>query len=323
VGESYPFAGESGARADAHLEALRRMQNADGGWGYFPGKQSWLEPTAYAALALHDDPAADRAWKLIESWQLRDGGWRPAADVQIANWTTALCVTIATLRGEFGVPFQKGVEWLLGSSGQESRLWKRMAVDVGVLVGATERDRDLSLKGWPWKPNTSAWVEPTSHALVALKQASARVPSKYSGEIRERVRMGEAQLMDVRCRDGGWNYGSRAVMGGDLPSYPETTALALLGLQGHGDLSQSLERAGQMALDQQQEKGAKEVNAPSPLARAWLRLALRLHGVKVDLPLGTPLRDVVVTAIDAIGAGARYDVFGTREISGEKPGATS
>jgi hypothetical protein len=109
------------------------------------------------------------------------------------------------------------------------------------------------------------------------------------------------------------------VMGGDLPSYPETTALALLGLQGHADLSQSLERAGQMARDQQQENGATR----SPLARAWLRLALRLHGVKVDLPLGTPLRDVVVTAIDAIGAGANYEVFGTRGVSGEKPGATS
>jgi hypothetical protein len=291
------------------------MQNADGGWGYFPGKQSWLEPTAYAALALHGEPAADRAWKLIESWQLRDGGWRPAADVQIANWTTALCVTIATLRGESGGPFQKGVEWLLGSWGVESRLVNRMAVKVGRL----EADRDLSLKGWPWKPNTSSWVEPTAHTLVALKQASSRVPSKYRGEIRERTRMGEAQLMDVRCRDGGWNYGSRAVMGGDLPSYPETTALALLGLQGHADLSQSLERAGQMARDQQQENGATR----SPLARAWLRLALRLHGVKVDLPLGTPLRDVVVTAIDAIGAGANYEVFGTRGVSGEKPGATS
>jgi hypothetical protein len=288
------------------------MQNADGGWGYFPGKQSWLEPTAYAALALHSEPAADRAWKLIESWQLRDGGWRPAADVQIPNWTTALCVTMATLRGEFGVPFQKGVDWLLGSWGVESRLVNRMAVKIGRL----EADRDLSLKGWPWKPNTSSWVEPTAHTIVALKQASSKLSSKYRSEIRERLRMGEAQLLDVRCRDGGWNYGSRAVMGGDLPSYPETTALALLGLQGHADLSQSLERASQMARDQQQENGAKEVNAPSPLARAWLRLALRLHGVKVELPLGTPLRDVVVTAIDAIGAGGNYQVFGTREVSG-------
>ena len=281
------------------------MQNADGGWGYFPGKQSWLEPTAYAALALHGEPAADRAWKLIESWQLRDGGWRPAADVQIANWTTALCVTIATLRGEFGGPFQNGVDWLLGSWGVESRLVNRMAVKMGHL----EADRDLSLKGWPWKPNTSSWVEPTAHTLVALTQAlsqgSSRVASKYRGEIGERVRMGAAQLMDVRCRDGGWNYGSRAVMGGDLPSYPETTALALVGLQGHGDLARSLERASQMARDQQDQQGSVR----SPLARAWLRIALRLHGVSVDLPLGTPLRDVVVTAIDAIGAGANYEVF--------------
>jgi hypothetical protein len=145
------------------------------------------------------------------------------------------------------------------------------------------------------------------------------VPSKHRSEIRERVRMGEAQLMDVRCRDGGWNYGSRAVMGGDLPSYPETTALALLGLQGHGDLSRSIERASQMARDQQDA----QAQVRSPLARAWLRLALRLHGVTVDLPLGTPLRDVVVTAVDALGAGGNYQVFGTLEISGEKPGAIS
>jgi hypothetical protein len=287
------------------------MQNADGGWGYFPGRQSWLEPTAYAALALHGEPAADRAWKLIESWQLSDGGWRPAADVQIPNWTTALCVTIATLRKEFGGPFEKGVDWLMGSWGVESRLVNRMAVKMGRL----EADRDLSLKGWPWKPNTSSWVEPTAHTIVALKQAlsqaSSKLSSKYRIEIRERVRMGEAQLLDVRCRDGGWNYGSRAVMGGDLPSYPETTALALLGLQGHADLSQSLDRASQMARDQGQENGAIR----SPLACAWLRLALRLHGVKVDLPVGTPLRDVVVTAIDAIGASASFEVFRAGEIS--------
>jgi hypothetical protein len=155
-------------------------------------------------------------------------------------------------------------------------------------------------------------VEPTAHTIVALKQASSHLPSKYRREIHDRLQMGEAQLMDVRCRDGGWNYGSRAVMGGDLPSYPETTALALLGLQGHADLSRSLERASQMARDQQD----LQAQARSPLARAWLRLALRLHGVSVDLPLGAPLRDVVVTAIDAIGAGANYQVFDTRQASG-------
>ena len=55
--------------------------------------------------------------------------------------------------------------------------------------------------------------------------------------------MGEAQLMDVRSRDGGWNYGSPAALGVDLPSYPETTALALVGLQGRGDLGKAFELA--------------------------------------------------------------------------------
>ena len=54
---------------DARLQMLRRVQNPDGGWGYFPGKQSWLEPTVWAALALHGDPAADRAWTMLETWQ--------------------------------------------------------------------------------------------------------------------------------------------------------------------------------------------------------------------------------------------------------------
>ena len=90
-------------------ESLRQSQNADGGWGYFPGKQSWLEPTFYAAVALDGEPAADRAWELLKSWQGADGGWRPSADVQVASWGTALCVTLAQARGEFGEPFQKGV----------------------------------------------------------------------------------------------------------------------------------------------------------------------------------------------------------------------
>jgi hypothetical protein len=288
VGDSFP-----GPNPAAHLDALRRTQNPDGGWGYFPGKQSWLEPTAYAALALHGEPSADRAWTLIRSWQLADGSWRPSAEVQIPDWTTALGVTIASARGEFGDPFRKGVEWLLQTSGVESSLINRAAARVGLL----DAGRDLRLKGWPWKLNTSSWVEPTAHSLVALKRAASKLPS---ADLRERVRIGEAQLLDVRCADGGWNYGSRAVMGEDLPSYPETTAIALVGLQGHPDLSKSLDLAKTMALDRR-----------SPLARAWMRIALRLHGVDSILSLGTPLRDTMVTAVDALGAGAGYEFFRT------------
>jgi hypothetical protein len=269
----------------ARLDALRRAQNPDGGWGYFPQKQSWLEPTFYAALALHGGAAADLAWTLLGSWQQPDGSWWPSSDVRISNWATSLCVTMAAVRGEFNEPFRKGVTWLLGSAGVESNLINRVVVRIGLL----KPERDMSLKGWPWKPNTSSWLEPTAHALVALKQASAQVTSK---DLRERVRVGEAQILNVRCRDGGWNYGSPAALGVDLPSYPETTALALLGLQGRGDLANALDVASRMARE-----------TASPLARAWLTVALRLHGAQVPpMAESAPSPDVMITAIEALAA---------------------
>src|SRR5579862_6533994 len=84
VGQSANRAGNQPAKISylaQRLDALRRAQNPDGGWGYFPGKTSWLEPTAYAAMALHGEPAADRAAKLLASWQTAEGGWRPCAAV--------------------------------------------------------------------------------------------------------------------------------------------------------------------------------------------------------------------------------------------------
>jgi len=266
------------------LDALRRAQNPDGGWGYFPGKGSWLEPTAYAAVALYGEPAADRAWALLSSWQSADGSWRPCSGVNLASWGTSLCVTIAIARKEWGAPLQKGVEWLLGSSGVESRMVNRIAARIGLL----KSERDLGLKAWPWKPETSGWVEPTVHALVALKQASAKMAS---GELRERVRLGEAELMNVRSRDGGWNYGSPAALGVDLPSYPETTALALVGLQERSGLGSAFDVAARQLQD-----------TPSPLARAWLTIALRLHGAKPQEPAGELTGDLMITAVEALAA---------------------
>jgi len=268
----------------ARLAVLRNTQNPDGGWGYFAGKSSWLEPTAYAALALAGEPAADRAWKLLSSWQLPDGSWKPAAGVQVSSWGTSLCATIAMVRDEWGQPLQNGVKWLVGSSGVESG-WLNV---VAARLRLVRQERDVALKSWPWKPGNSGWVEPTVHALVALKQASSKISS---GELRGRVQMGEAQLMDVRSRDGGWNYGSPAALGVDLPSYPETTALALLALQGHDDLGKAFDLA-------RRQMG----ETPSPMARAWLTIAMRLHGVKPGELNGDPQSDLMITAIEALAA---------------------
>ena len=268
----------------ARLAVLRKTQNSDGGWGYFAGKSSWLEPTAYAALALAGEPAADRAWKLLSSWQLPDGSWKPAAEVQVSSWGTSLCATIAMTRNEWGQPLQNGVKWLVGSSGVESS-WLNVAAARLRLV---KQERDIGLKSWPWKPGNSGWVEPTVHALVALKQAATKMSN---GELRGRVQMGEAQLMDVRSQDGGWNYGSPAALGVDLPSYPETTALALLALQGRNDLGKAFDLA-------RRQMG----ETPSPMARAWLTIAMRLHGVKPEELMGDPQSDLMITGVEALAA---------------------
>jgi len=270
------------------LNALRAAQNADGGWGYFPAKESWLEPTAYAAMALAGEPASDRAWKLLSSWQLPDGSWKPAEKVAISSWGTSLCVTLAIARNEWSEPARQGVAWLVRESGVESNMINVIASKLGLI----QPERNLSLKSWPWKPGTSGWVEPTAHALVALKRVSVKWPSP---DLTSRVHIGEAQLMDVRSRDGGWNYGSPAARGVDLPSYPETTALALLGLQEKKGLEGAFDLAWKMMRD-----------TPSPLARAWLVTAMRLHGmtppeVTSNNP-GEPSSDIMITAVEALSA---------------------
>jgi hypothetical protein len=269
----------------SRLETLRRAQNPDGGWSYFPGKKSWLEPTVYAALALHGTPEADSAWKLLLSWQGSDGSWRPSSDVLIS--------TLAHARGEHGQPFLSGMRWLLALTGTETDLRSRILTGLGLVTA----DRNVKLKGWPWKPDTSSWVEPTSHALVTLKQAAPKVDSP---ELRERVRMGEEELLDLQCRDLGWNYGNRTVLGVDLPSYPETTGLALVGLQGRKDVGPSLDLAAKML-----------ASTRSPLARVWLTIALKVNQAPVPaVKEDGASPDVMLTALEALAApDGNYRVF--------------
>src|SRR2546425_5920474 len=245
----------------SRLDFLRTAQNPDGGWGFFPGKQSWLEPTAYALMALHGDGASgqnfERGWKLMRFWQLPDGSWQPCAAVLESHWTTALCVTLHCLRGANDEPCRRGVNWLLETSGTENELKFRLVHKL--LPSVVELDP--SFKAWPWRPGNSSWIEPTAHALVALKKASrAQAPSL----LRDRITSGEKMILERRCRDGGWNYGNRKILGTELPSYPETTALALLGLAGN----RALDLAAPLAVARRYW-----ASTPSPFAKAWLRVS--------------------------------------------------
>src|SRR5262249_32018683 len=180
------------------LEFLRTTQNPDGGWGFFPGKQSWLEPTAYALMALHGDASSaqnfDRGWGLMRSWQLPGGGWRPSARVSGPPWTTALAVTLHCLRGVRDDLFRRGVNWLLETSGSENGLKFRLVHKLRPSVV----ELDPSFKAWPWRPGNSSWIEPTAHSLVALKKASG---AQTGSRLRERISSGERMILDRRCSD--------------------------------------------------------------------------------------------------------------------------
>lgn len=264
------------------LGLLRSWQNPDGGWGYFPGKRSWLEPTVWAALALAADPgsgaAVGRAWNLVRSWQNPDGGWRPSAAPAPSTWTTALALTFAETTGRYGSWTGAGTRWLITTRGAESTLVNRLLR----ALGSPAVEREVKYPGWPWRPGTSAWVEPTAHALIALKKVAHRQPD---GTLSSRIEFGEKMLIVVRSSDGGWNYGSPRALGHDLPSYAETTGLALAGLQDHAPAG-AVEHARSIPPDR-----------ISPLARAWLRLALG-----ETMGTGTPPdsgNDILLTALEA------------------------
>ena len=291
-----------GVYLESRLSFLRETQSADGGWGYFPGKQSWFEPTTYAMLALHGTPGSedslDRAWKLLRSWQTPDGSSRPNGQVQGGTWVTAQAVTLACVRGVYDDNVRSSVDWLLRVVGAESSLAMRAAAFVHLL----KTKADVTHQGWPWRDGNASWVEPTVQALVALKKVSKNYPSS---QLDRRVRDGEALILSRRCSDGGWNCGNPNVLNYDLPSYPETTALALLGLQGRRreELAEPLALAARFRAETR-----------SSLARAWLVIALRCHGGDPQPagPDASNSADVMLTALEALGhADGNYGLLRT------------
>ena len=76
-----------------------------------------------------------------------------------------------------------------------------------------------------------------------------------------------------------------------LRSYPETTGIALVGLQGRADLGTSFDLAKKMLGE-----------TTSPMARAWLTIAMRVNGVAVEESSGELSPERLITALEALGA---------------------
>jgi Prenyltransferase and squalene oxidase repeat len=280
-----------GVYLESRLEFLRKSQNPDGGWGYFPGKGSWFEPTTYAMLALHGRPESegdlDRAWRLLRSWQLADGSFRPSGQVADGTWVTAQAVTLASVRGVDDSSVQRAVDWLLRDVGAEHDVPMRVASFFHWLPTKL----DVSHEGWPWREGNASWIEPTSQTLMALKKFASHHRTR---EVERRVQDGEKLVLSRRCSDGGWNCGNPNVFNYDLPSYPETTGLALLGLLGRNEQ----ELAGALNVARRFRTETK-----SSLAKAWLQLALRCHSQPLEAPAEDAWgsNDVMLAGVQALG----------------------
>lgn len=204
---------------------LAAQQNADGGWGYAVGGQSFAEPTCYALLALADSAHASgpeitpsHTRKAIEWFRAQAS---PAGLLSFGhealhtdNWGIILtCFTLHRLNTG-GDLRESYLNYLLHSRG--NRIDPKAAAPLRL---------NGDLQAWSWAMGTASWVEPTSYALLALKAQGMRA--------HERVKTGEEFLLDRACYNGGWNYGNKEVLNVILEPMPANTAYALLALQDY------------------------------------------------------------------------------------------
>ena len=200
---------------------LLRGRNADGGWGYYSGKATRLEPTSWALLALKGLAPDARLGQILETWPARQGllAERPGGDPNYAFHALALLV----LRAFGSEHAQSNAALIRGLQGV-----KGFRVDAP----NTSNRQNNRLQGWSWIPATFSWVEPTAWALLALKKFR-----QVAGAPVDPGRLSEAEtlLLDRSCVLGGWNYGNSNMFGAELPPYVPTTSVALLALQDRAD----------------------------------------------------------------------------------------
>jgi hypothetical protein len=209
-------------------DALLPNRNGDGGWGYYPGKASRLEPTCWALWSLagdrrpEDAPRAEAALRLIAGWQRADGLIaEPQLPPNLAFNGLASVVVTAVGSSPFSGP-------------ADDELQRRL---LGGIVGVKSKTlwnwnnpvrQDNSLVGWSWTEGAFGWVEPTAWCTLALKRAAARQPVAGGPS---RIAEAERLLFDRQCPGSGWNYGNSVVLGQPLQAYVPSTAIALLALQ--------------------------------------------------------------------------------------------
>lgn len=194
------------------------------------GGPSSTEATALALLSLTGavragDPLRRGSIRWLQEHQRADGAWPFSRVVPEASWVTSvasLALLRATGQADASV---RGAVWLLAQSSWRpsigTRIRRRFYPETKVV------DLNDELRGWAWTDGAFSWIEPTAHAILALRALRGHMPAE---QVVGRVREAEAMIRDRVCEGGGWNYGNSRVLDEVLWPYPDTTALALIAL---------------------------------------------------------------------------------------------
>jgi hypothetical protein len=211
---------------------LLSLQNEDGGWSASAGLASNTEATSLGCLAAHTagsagSAARERAAEWLVRQQRADGSWAFIEGLPAPSWSTSLAVLALGRTRADEQAVRRALRWLVGQegTGPPFLIW----LSYKLFPERQLVELNPSFRGWPWAPGTFGFVEPTSYAVVAFKALSPLAPRRRA---RERIRDAERMLLDRVCAGGGWNYGNTRVLDVDLEPFPDTTALALIALQG-------------------------------------------------------------------------------------------
>ncbi len=248
------------------LPYLKKGQNDDGGWGFMPHAGSRVEPTAWAVLALQEIsgvPGLERiisqATDFLKRTQLADGSWPAALGQKEGSWVTSLACWALLYSKQQQQSLDRGVDWLVKEwPGDSKPLMKFMRV----FGGAKQAAQDDSLSGWSWTPGTASWVEPTSYAMMVLRNSA----QASSPKLQKRIELAKAMLYDRMCPHGGWNCGNPMVYGVAGEAQVGPTVWALLALQS--DARQPKISASLQWL----EKNAEKLESPGSLALTSIAL---------------------------------------------------
>jgi len=235
------------------VERLASLFLREGGCPYGEGGKASPEPTILSLLALFAaGPHEDKANSLIP-WILKYQTENGSIGINLMDYGWGLWLTAY---------FAVFCHHYTLSDRLENAMKFLQSFKSVTLMRDPKAKQDDSIIGWPWVPGTFGWVEPTAWAVIAFNVCGM--------EQNPRALEGRRFLLDRCISSGGWNYGNTELNDRELLPFWDTTALALLALQGTSEekrLSLSLELL---------EKNQDKIN--SLLGMAWTFLALKVYG---------------------------------------------